>query len=365
MLLIPAAALVGVAGLLWWRSTDDQPPPRDRDVEAAARPPEPNGTAAPGGAEDLLEQVRTGTRADADAALERFVRKCLAAGPRAIPDLIARLNAGEDHPIRPRWRFNEGRAVPYATVRAAYLDALASIPGPAAERALQSLVPHTKSVAETYQIALALVAREADGWVDAGITRAAEPTTAVAMPIQKDLLALAAKREPTVVAERMLTLAPRGDDATDPAVLASALHVLDHDRANATMTTLVKAQDVTPRAKARFLREMFNRPQGEAKTFDDAAKWITDEVVPASLRTLAAYTAVNATSFELDRIEYERALASGRLADASAVKARFLERYQAVEAFVDATVGQPVAGSSDPRAASLRRALERVRKKVR
>ena len=160
-------ALCAVAGLLayghWGRgSTPDRPgqddpevrdgppapPPPLRDVEAVARarPQEP------------------ATQDD----LRAFVADCVARGAAAVPDLLTLLKNRPDVALAPRWRFRDGRPEGgYPTLRSAYLDALASIPGREAGDALREVLDLTGSLEETYQIASALAVRDEAGWVPA------------------------------------------------------------------------------------------------------------------------------------------------------------------------------------------------------
>jgi hypothetical protein len=363
LLVVAVVALAAICGLyLLDRDTPGHATPR------GATPGEPGKT--PSGdtpaAKSVLPPVPgglDGTPRSQDR-LERFVTACIGLGPEAVPALLARLRADDDVKLQPRWKFAKGRPEGFPTLRSAYLAALAAIPGEEAANALRAVLAETASVEETYQIALALTERQDGGWADAALAKAGDEVSPATLPAQKALVALAAREAPVETAAQMVARAPRGEDGTDPAVLANALRDLPLDAATGASAQLLGDPSVTPRAKERYIRELCSRPDGELRVWEhlrdvaSAADW------PDTLRMSAAYAAAGAQSFLLDELAYNKARATGDTRAAETIKARFTRRLVAVQNLIQTATGIDLNDANDPRAAALRRTLERHRDRV-
>jgi len=297
--------------------------------------------------------------------VEAFLARCAERGEAAVPELLKRLSERRDVPFEPRWRFAGGRLKGYPTLRSAYLAALAAIPGDASADALRAVLAQNASVFEAYQIALALNDRGEAGWAKAALARAGERTSPKTLETQRAIVALAARLEPAATADQILAQAPRGEATTDPKALASALARLPAAEALATAEKLLLDPGITGRAKRRYLHSLFARPQLEQSVLLGVRAMLAGESLSRELRTEAAYAAAGAASFFSDAIAYQRALAQSKEEQAAAIQARCERRLAQVEALIDAAIGSDVNTSSDPRAASLKRMLERHRARLR
>lgn len=288
--------------------------------------------------------------------LEAFVAACAAQGEAAVPGLLRALAEGKDRQVEPRWIFVAGGTRGYPTLRSAYIAALRAIPGDASTAALAQVMADTRSVEETCLLGLALAERRETSFVPTLLERIpAEPAPAL-LPVQWQMVELAARVDPGETARRLEATAPRGEDGSDPQVFARALGALPLAAATGSGRALLIDPDVTPRAKSRYLRSLLDRPEMEVlHVVEEVAGLgqLTDE-----LKTDLAYAAVESDAFRLDGIAHETALAQGDHVTAKAASDRFRLRTEQTTRLMSAVLGIDVATSDDPRAQSLRRKLE-------
>jgi len=358
LLVVAALATAAILGLLTL-NRDGGRVARHADGPVLPEEPPLAGPAPPEMAHERLGTPRSREE------VEKFLARCSELGKAAVPELARRLRERRDVPFEPRWRFVGGRLKGHPTLRSAYIAALAAIPGDASAGALREVLAQSASVFEAYEIALALEDRGEAGWAKDALVRAGEHTSPSKLDTQLAIVGLAAERDPDETAAQILTQAPRGDAMTDPKVLASGLSRLPARQALAATQALIADPEVTLRAKGRYLRGLFARPQLEQTVLRGVQGMFESETLSRELRTDAAYAAAGAASFYTDAIAYQKARAQGKGEEAATIKTRCERRIVEIEALIRAAIGTDVNTSSDPRAASLRRMLERHRARLR
>lgn len=360
LLVTAVVAVLGVCVLLF----ADPPAPRAETDADPVEPPAREAAARPEPAPvDIADRIRMRPQSlQTQTDLKRFVADQVAGGPGSVPGLLRRLTAGHDLDLGARWGFLAGRVKEYPTLRAAYIDALAAIPGEEATRALRAALDVTASAAETLQVSLALNERGETSWVGPALNAAAAPVTARDLTFQNSLVELAAKTEPGATAAQVVEKAPRGADGTDPQVMGRALRILPLERAAAAVRRVFLDATVTHQAKGRYLRALCNRPEPEV--FRHVRELVTERPQPEDLRYQVAYAAAGAEAFYADENAYRLALTSGDAAAAARIRERFLLRLREAEALVTAALGVDLKSASDPRTSSLRRLLDRHRERV-
>jgi hypothetical protein len=361
LLIAAVLALTGIAALLLARGGTGAPDTRAGTAPGAAPSDTPEGTPPTHGgpARDL---PRTPQRLD---ELDRFVEHCVALGCDAVPLLARLLESGEDRVFAQQWEFVEGRLIGYPTLRSGYLRALASIPGDPADAALRRALRSSRSVQEAYQIALALTARGESGWSALALRHVAGPSSRGSPATQRALVTLVAQIDPEGVVEHLHTQAPRGDDDREPRALAWALVALPARAAAGSAGRLLSDPEITGRAKAVYLRSLCNRPDAEPALYLTLRDAIDAADLGDELRLEASYAAAGAAAILRDEIEYSRARAAGDGPRADRIKARFDGRLRAITALVECALGEDLERSGDPRAASIRRMLDKHRARMR
>lgn len=361
---VAVLCLAGVSGLLFVRADGRGALPERRTVSPVPPDVRAELDRAPEPLPDIRARIAARPRAPrSQEELEGFVALCARRGEEVVPELRALLRSGADVTLRTRWELTgDGRTKGYPTLRAAILDALAQIPGRASADVLRSVVAEPRSIQEACVAAHALHRRRAGGWVDAALEQAAGKTGAVALPFQRRLVELAAGADPAAATERLIESAPRGGDGADPKVLASALVHLPAAEATRAAWALLGERTVTPRAKARYVRALCERPAAAPEIFRELHDVAAGADWPSTLKADAANAAANATAFLLDEQAWLRARARGDETAAAAVRRRFEARLVAVERLVHGLVG---ADPSDPRAAAVLRTLDRHRQRLR
>jgi hypothetical protein len=254
------------------------------------------------------------------------------------------------------WRFAGGRpAGGYPTLRSAYIDALASIPGADATAALLEVLDLTSSVEETFQIAWALDERGEGRWVAVSLERAAAERNATAQPVQEALVALAARADPAGTAAQVLALAPRGEDPRDPKILAGALEGLPLAVAIETARRVLDDRTVTATARDRHLESLFEREEPEV--LEHVRERIRAE--PPDRRIAVAFAALRSGTFQRDVVARDVAQARGDAAEALRLRERYARRLDEVTRLVETALDE--VSAEDPRARNLRRSLDRHR----
>jgi hypothetical protein len=356
-------AVLGVAGLLWIWGREDGP---ERQTAAAPEGPSPvpaGAGARPGPLPDIERRVR-GRPFDPQAQkdLVAFVDACVARGDDAVADLLGRLRDRPDVALTGRWSLDPARAREYPTLRAAYLDALARIPGPRSSAALAEVLAATRSIEETAIVSIALQARGDASWIATALDRVGEGYTPRNREMHEAVVALAAKTDPGETAARMILLAPRGDDAANPRVIAGALEKMPLGDAVVAAGQLVGDAAVTRTAKGAYLESLCSRPEPEVFTNlrDLLARGRWDD----DLRLDVAYKASRSVSFALEAAEYDRLRAAGA-PEAETIRARYEQRLHELRGLLAEALGPELFDSDDPRAVLFRRTLERHRERLR
>lgn len=289
-----------------------------------------------------------------------FLQTCAARGPEVVPQLLKRLRSGQDETHQPRWVFRAGKLDGFPTLRALYLATLASITGEEATAALAEVLSSTGSVEETYLICVSLQARGDRAWSVICLERAAAEPTPVTLPILEAMVELAARDNADEACAQLVRTAPRGQDPTEPRVFARALAVVPVARATATVAAVLDLPEVTTRAKARYLRALCNRPEPEVL---NALRAVVDRGgLSLRIRTELAYAAADSMAFSLDAHAYQRAVAEGKIRSAASIRARFDRRMEEVKHLIAGALDVDVDRGTDPKAAALRRRLERHKK---
>jgi len=354
LLAAAVAALVAVAGLLFLEREAE-----DRSTRTAAEPPPPEAPAPPEPPADVEAVARARPRDPAtQEALSRFARDCAARGADAVPHLVDLLRNRPDVTLEPRWRFEEGRLAAYPTLRAAYIDALARIPGVEATTALLEVLDLTASVHETRQIAAALEARGELRWLPVALRRASEDDSPTTRESCDALVELAARADPSATAAQIVALAPRGTGARDPRTLARGLRALPLESAVATGEQLLADASVSPKAKARYVDTLCGRD--EPAVFAHLRGMMERGAWSLPFRLHVASAATRAKGFYRDQVALGIAEASSRSEEAREAKRRYATRLREVTLLVEATIAE--LPPDDPRAVGLRRALARHRK---
>lgn len=323
----------------------------------------PAGPEGGAGAEPDPSPPRPLPRIDESAGaqgLAAFVAACIAQGEAAVPELLRVLGEGYDRQVEPRWIFVDGRTKGYPTLRSAYIAALRAIPGDRSTAALRQVLRDTKSVEETYLLALALKERAETAFAPTLVERIPPEPAPALLPIQWAMVDLGAQMDPSATAARLEATAPRGDDGSDPQVFSRALGSLPLATATASGRALLLDAAVTPRAKSRYLRSLLNRPEMEMLQMVEEVVGLgqlSDEV-----KTDLSYAAVESDAFRLDTIAHQQALAERDDLAAKRVSDRFQLRIEQTTRLMSTSLGIDVATSDDPRAASLRKKLETLRK---
>jgi len=289
--------------------------------------------------------------------LAAFVYACAARGAEAVPLLESLLEAGHDVPIRKAWKFSpEGELDGYASLRAAYLEALRSIPGEAASQALEQAY-RVATPEESYLIALALSERGRGGWAGALLDRADKRTApSAAMHLLPKMVALAATHEPGETAARLESTAPRGTSTNDPRVMATALAHMPLQTALSAADRLLSDPDITLRAKTRYLNSLLTG-RTELEAIRTVRVAIERAGTSEALRAAAVNDAVRSRGFLSDRLAYQHARAKGNNAAAQAARERFDRRAEEVRALIVAAYGR---GSTDRRAEIALQRLKRL-----
>ena len=292
--------------------------------------------------------------------LEAFVDACAAQGSSAVAGLRALLAERRDATFAPRWVFADGQLKGYPTLRAAYIEALRRIPGEEATQALAYVLGATESVEETYLLALALEGRGEVAWVPTLLDRIPDEPSPTLLPVQRGMVDLAAKTDPAETSTRLLDGAPRGEDGSDPRILAWALEALPVATATETARTLLLDTRVTPRAKSRYLRSILERPELGVVTL--LQEVVDSRSLDETTRIELAYAAAGSNGFRHDAVASRRALATGDLAEAKRVSDRFRLRMEQTTRLLNTALDLDIETSDDPRAANIRNRLEAHRK---
>ncbi|MEE8105052.1 MAG: hypothetical protein V3T86_05910 [Planctomycetota bacterium] len=289
--------------------------------------------------------------------LAAFVYACAARGKEAVPLLQSLLDSGRDARIRKVWKFSpDGEMDGYASLRAAYLEALRSIAGEDAAQALEQAY-RGASTEESYLIALALSERGRYGWAGTLLDRADKSgAPAEAMHLLPKMVALAAGAEPGETAARLEANAPRGASTSDPRVMATALAHMPLQNALATADRLLADPDITLRAKTRYLNSLLTG-RAELEAIRTVRVAIERAGTSEALRAAAVNDAVKSRGFLNDKLAYQHARAKGNNAAAQAARERFDRRAEEVRALIVSAYGP---GSTNRRAEVALQRLKRL-----
>ncbi len=324
---------------------------RDRARRPVARTvPDAPSDPAPDRLPDVARRVRTLRHApEVQEVLLDLVKAAARLGPAAVEDLRSRLRDQPDVVFEPRWIFEDGRPRRFATLRSAYLAALLGITGPEAHDALIEALALTGSVDEAYQIAAGLERRGEGGFTPGALERALKAGPGH-VEVAQEIVTLVARADPEGTAAEIVARSPRGEDGTDPTLLAQALERLPLEHALGTGKGLLADPQVTRRAKARYLEGLCDR--GEPELFASLRDVANEGFMDRDLRVTLAYRAVGSGAFDEDRIEYATA-AEG--APRAGIRARYERRLAEVELLIHAAI--PPGEGSGPLLESLRRQL--------
>ncbi|HEX5138263.1 MAG TPA: hypothetical protein VFY93_14900 [Planctomycetota bacterium] len=355
-LLVAAVAVVFAVGLLYVfrhavrRSLRGGTPP----VRAPETPPLP----APEEIPDVARRVRALQHApEVQRLLAEFVQQCARRGAPAVAELLRRLADEPDVEIEPRWTFEEGRVRGFPSLRSAYIAALLEIPGPEARDALLAVLAATSSVDEAYQIAAGLARRGEGGFTPAALDRALRGGPGD-LEVAREIVVLVSRADPDGTAAEVVSRSPRGEDGTDPSMLAQALELLPADRAIPTARGLLGDPAITRRGKERYLESLCNR--GDPEIFASLREVAERGSLDRELRLSMAYAACRSRAFTLDEIAY--AAAGNDEAARAAIRERYERRLAEVEQLVAAAV--PTDAASGPVLESLRHKLAEKRNTV-
>ncbi len=303
-----------------------RPPP-------ARTAPEAPSESAPQRLPDVARRVRILQRApEAQRVLADLVREAQKRGPAAVDELRAWLRDEPDVQLETRWMFEDGRVRGFPSLRSAYLAALLAIPGPEAKDALLEALSLTSSADEALQIAAGLERRGEGGFTAGAIERAIEADPGD-VEAARELIAVAARADPAGTAEEVVARSPRGEDGTDPALLALALERMPLANALATGRGLLAEPNVTRQGKARYLQSLCDR--GEPEVFASLREVANEGLVDRDLRVTMAYKAVGSAAFYADRAAHDAAAPGPERA---AVRERYDRRLVEVELLIDAAV---------------------------
>ena len=341
------AAVVAVAGMVYLLVASGDPASdphgRGREEQTGAPVADPAGKGAPRNLPD--------PRAEPD----RFVET--AAGEGRLDEILAFLKSGKDQQFQPRWVFGKDGLTGFPTLRSVYITALGKISGKAAREALTELLDRTARLEEAYLAALLLAGRRETGWETAALERVAAKAAPRFRPIRSGLLFLAVASAPTETAEFLVRQAPRGESTDRPVMLSRALSLLPWGQAEPASRALVADPAVTPLAKILYLTAFLERREVAAiATLTDMAE---RRELNERMRIEAAYAVVRAKAFDVDRIAIQTALAKGDTAAAAQHRERLELRRTEAKRFIHAALGFDLDTSDDPKAAPLRRLLNR------
>jgi hypothetical protein len=330
-------------------------------VQAVRTAPEAPPDAAPERLPDVARRVRTLQHApEAQQILAELVRDAARRGPAAVAELRDRLRNEPDVQLEPRWIYEDGRLRGFPSLRSGYLTALLAIHGPEARDALLEALALTASADEAYLIADGLDRRG-----DAGFTAAALDRALKAGPgdidVAREIVALVARADPEGTAEEVAARSPRGEDGTDPALLAQALELMPLAQSFATTKGLLADPQVTRRGKERYLRSLCNR--GEPELFASLRQVANEGLLDRELRLTMAYAAVDSAAFHTDRAAYAAAAPGAEGDPRAEIRARYERRLAEVELLIDAAV--PKGEGSAPVLESLRRHLSNQASRLR
>jgi hypothetical protein len=344
-------AVLAVAGMIAFVLVE----PSGRPRPAEPGPRVGNG-ADPAPADPLRQPLPRVPEGAGAKDLDAFVAACAAQGEAAVPGLLRLLRQGADRQIDPRWVFAGGRTRGYPTLRAAYIAALRAIPGDGSTAALREVLAGTKSVEETYLLALALEERAEKAFVPTLLERVPLEATPALLAVQWAMVEMGARLDPLATAARLEATAPRGEDGSDPQILSRALGTLPIGTASATVRALLLDGGVTPRGKSRYLRTLLARPEIEAlQVVEEVAALgqLQDEV-----KTDLLWAAAESDAFRLDAVARQQALAERDDLAAKHAWDRFQLRLERTTRLLGTLLGVDVATSDDPRAVALRKKLE-------
>ena len=338
------AAVVAVAGVVYLFVERGRPAEHPRNRDRTGVP-----VAGPDGGEPR--------RALPDARTEpdRFIEAVASEG--SLDEILAFLESGRDQQIQPRWVFGKGGLIGFPTLRSVYITALGRIHGAVASEALTKLLGQTTGLEEAYLAALLLADRNDTGWETAALERVAGQAEPRLRPIRNGLLVSAVASAPAEAAEFLVRQAPRGKSTKRPAILSKALFLLPWEHAEPASRSLVADPAVTPLAKILYLTAFLERNEVAAiATLTDMAE---RRELNERMRTEAAYAVVKARAIDTDRIAIQTAVSRGDTAAAALHRERFELRRAEARRFIQAALGFNVDTSDDPKAAPLRRLLNR------
>jgi hypothetical protein len=321
MLLAAVAASLAV-GYLVWAPRDVDPrsnrPPDARPLPADEPAPEPGPDAL--ATDATMANVRRAPRAaGAQKELAEFVARCVARGADAVPELVAYLHAGDDVDCGRGWHFVDGEPRGYPSLRAAFVDALRRIPGPAATAALRDLVGATRSAGEAYLAARTLHARGETGWERALLALiGADDASSRAVHVR--MVELVAAAAPGDTARALEERAPRGEGEPDPGPLARALTHLPWDAAQQAGVRLLDDAGVGATAKKRYVNALVGRPEPAALGVVRQA--LERGALPAAIHRDVVALTVQAPAFLVDARAYAAARKAGDDAATKEIRAR-------------------------------------------